>query len=415
MSGTLARAVSLKRLASLLVLASLTAVVLVSAAPAGSIDDGDPCPKDGSGNLICPVGTEGVPYSIKFHGDEDPICAPGDDKWYANGGTPPGLTLAENGQLSGTPTQAGTYAFWLELRLPDYTNPDGSGCSSRDNSEERVVVTINPGIPKLTIGPESAPVGTVSSPYSLQMTASVSDPKSWSINSGELPPGLALDPSTGLISGMPTTPGTFTFEVLARVVSDTRSDTKTLGIVVRPQLAIAGDSIPASEVGVRLLLPLTASGGTEQFTWSLSAGELPPGVALEPTGAIAGVPTSAGRFPFTVSVTDTESRVATFAGRLVVADRLSIVVKRLRATKVGRFYRLRLRSTGGVKPTTWRIKRGPLPRGVQFDRDLGLFVGTPERARTYRIGVEARDALRVKATATIVVVVKPAQKPKRKK
>jgi hypothetical protein len=43
-----------------------------------------------------------------------------------------------------------------------------------------------------------------------------------------------------------------------------------------------------------------------------------------------------------------------------------------------------------------------------------MFVGTPKRARTYRIGVEARDALRVKATATIVVVVKPAKKPKSK-
>ena len=142
--------VGLKRLSLLAALAAALSLGVVSDASAGSIADFDPCPKSG-GDLVCPVGTTGTPYSIKFHGDEDPICAPGDDKWYVgSGAVPPGLTLAENGLLSGTPTQEGTYAFWLELKLPDYFNPGPppSGCSSRDNSEEHVSITIVPGAPE---------------------------------------------------------------------------------------------------------------------------------------------------------------------------------------------------------------------------------------------------------------------------
>src|SRR5687768_1249447 len=100
------------------VLALAAAVVVVPSAGAGSIDDGDPCPRSGV-DLVCPIGTVGVPYSIKFHGDEEPICSPGDDTWHVSGAPPPGLTLALDGTLSGTPTQAGTFSFWLELKLPD--------------------------------------------------------------------------------------------------------------------------------------------------------------------------------------------------------------------------------------------------------------------------------------------------------
>jgi hypothetical protein len=413
----LGRAVSPKRLAFLVVLASLAAVVLVSAAPAGSIDDGDPCPKGGNGNLVCPVGTEGVPYSIKFHGDEDPICAPGDDKWYANGGTPPGLTLVENGQLSGTPTQAGTYEFWLELKLPDYTNPDGSGCSSRDNSEERVVITINPGIPKLTIGPESAPVGTVSTPYSLQMTATVADPKTWSVSSGSLPPGLALDPSTGVISGMPTAAGAFTFEVLARMVSDSRSDTKVLGIVVRDPLRITADEAftPArraqAEVSAPFTAVLAATGGEGTYTWALSNGALPSGLTLT-DGVIEGTPGIAGVYRITVTVTDAEGRIANYLARIVVAQKLAIVTRALRAGTVGALYRAKLLTVGGVKPTWWTLLRGSLPRGVRLDSFRGTLSGKAKKEGRYRLTFEAQDELGITAKRTFMLVVKPAKKQK---
>jgi hypothetical protein len=37
----------------------------------------------------------------------------------------------------------------------------------------------------------------------------------YSLTAGSLPPGLILYPSIGLISGYPTTPGTYNFTILA--------------------------------------------------------------------------------------------------------------------------------------------------------------------------------------------------------
>ena len=412
MSATLAAAVRPRRLLSLVVLACVAASVLVAAAPAGSIDDGDPCPKNGANDLVCPTGTEGTSYSIKFHADEDPPCAPGDDKWTAtNGSVPPGLSLAENGRLSGTPTQAGTYQFWIEMKLPDYWIPEESrGCSSRDNSEEHVTLTIAPGLPRLVIGPESAPAGTVSSQYSLQMTASVGDPKTWSVVDGALPPGLALGATDGRISGMPTTAGTYVFTIRAAVNSDSRADTKVLGIAIRDRVAITAEDAPASEVTVPFQQLLSATGGTAAFTWALASGTLPPGLVVGPTGTIAGTPTTPGNFRFSVSATDTEGRVATLTQTLRVAARVAVATSTFRPAKVGRYFEGRLRARGGVQPVFWKLKRGPLPRGIRFDRQLGLFYGTPTKAGRYRVLVEVRDALRVVATQTVRITVQ-ATKP----
>ena len=97
---------------------------------------------------------------------------------------------------------------------------------------------------------------------------------------------------------------------------------------------------------------------------------------------------------------------------MTTAERIAVVAQRFPPAKVGRFYQARLRSTGGVEPAIWRIKRGPLPRGISFDRERGLFYGTLTRARTYRIQVEIQDSLRVRSASTVTLVVKAAKKPK---
>jgi hypothetical protein len=389
------------------------AVVVVPSASAGSISDVDPCPKGSSIDLVCPVGKVGVPYSIKFHGDEEPICSPGDDTWYATNGTvPPGLTLALDGTFSGTPTEAGTFAFWLELKLPDTDT-----CRSADNSEEHVTVTINPGtlvpppppLPRLIIGPEFVSPGTVGTPYMAAMTANLPDPKTWAIVAGALPTGLTLGASDGVITGSPAASGSYAFTVQAQI-ADGRSDTKSLTLEVRNRLTLTrtGDlsvRTVRTEVGVEFDGAVFAAGGFGTYTWSVE-GNLPPGLTLGDDGTITGSPEEAGSYRFTVAVTDSESRRATYVARMVVAERLAIKSKLLKPGKVGRFLSRKVATFGGVGPMTTRVKRGPLPRGVFFDRFAGVIVGAPTKAGTWKIRVEVVDSLGVKATGIVVLIVR---------
>jgi len=397
----------------MLVLALAAAVVVVPGASAGSIDDEDPCPKSGI-DLVCPHGTVGVPYSIRFHGDEEPICRPGDDTWYAtNGNVPPGLSLATNGTLSGTPIQAGAFSFWLELKLPDH-----EGCRSADNSEERVMLTIKPGtlppppptqLPRLIIGPESVAPGTVGTTYRAAMIANLPDAKTWSIVAGTLPAGLSLGPNDGVISGMPAVPGSYSFTVRA-LIADGRSDTKALTLEIRDRLTVTGSGdletrVVRTEVGIEFDGGLSASGGFGTYTWSVD-GDLPLGLTLDDDGTITGAPEESGTYRFTVAVNDAEGRRARYAVRLIVAERLTIKSTILKPGKVGRFLSRKVATVGGIGPMTTKLKRGPLPRGVFFDRLAGIFVGSPTKAGRWKIRVEIIDSLGVKATATIVLVIR---------
>jgi large repetitive protein len=400
--------VGLKRLVFLVVLAFAMSLGLASSAPAGNFDE-QRMGCSGEGPAVCPTGTEGVPYSmpIELLGDEDEGCA---TYGVTSGSFPPGLSVNTDGaRVEGTPTQAGSYRFFLTVFL-NKTAQCAANCGAKCTSDDEFIININPGLAKLTIGPESSTPGTTGAPYSLQMTATVADPKTWTINSGTLPPGLAIDAATGLISGTPTAAGQFDFQVLAKMNGDTRTDTKALGIVVRDPLGVLGTEPFNSarralgEVSVPFQAMLSATGGNGTYTWSLTSGALPAGITLA-DGAIAGTPTTAGVYPFTATVTDSEGRVVNYPARILIAQKLAISTLLLRPAKQLFYYQAKLKTVGGVLPRTWRIVRGPLPRGIRFDRSFGLLYGIPTRAGRWRVTIEATDTLGVKAKKTLSIVV----------
>jgi hypothetical protein len=414
------RRVSLsKRLFLAVCLAAAASFVLVPGASAGNFDE-QLMGCTGESPATCPTGTVGQPYSMTIYllppdggRGEDFGCA----TFHNTGGTfPPGLSISDEGYISGTPTEAGNFQFYLTVRYDKH-----EGCA-KPASDDEFILKINPGVPpkpKLTIGPESTTPGTVGTAYNLQMTANLPDAKTWSVSAGQLPPGLSLDPSTGLVSGMPTAAGSFPFTVQAVIDSQT-SDTKALTIDIRAPLAITaparlfnGTRIARTEVGLVFLAGFEATGGLGPYVWTQS-GTLPSGIEFDVSdGSLTGEPEEGGTSRFTVSVADAEGRTISYAGTIVVAERLTVVTRRLKKGKVGQRYRSKLVSTGGVTPVSWRIKRGPLPKGIRFDRTTGSFVGTPAKAGIWIITVELVDALRVKATSNVVVVVAPKPKPKR--
>lgn len=62
------------------------------------------------------------------------------------------------------------------------------------------------------------------------------------------------------------------------------------------------------------------TGGTAPFTWSVSAGTLPPGLSLNPSlGIVSGLPTQTGTFTFTIEVTDATPRTGTVTCSITIA------------------------------------------------------------------------------------------------
>ena len=380
---------------------ALLALVVVAAA--GAIDFADePCP-EADPYWICPTGVVDTPYSMKLDGKTGGGSGPPFQFTLIQGSIPPGLTLQRNGTISGSPTHAGDATFWVQI-YDSEGNKGGQG---------EFLIHIDP---RVLVTTQTAPSGTTGVPYSLALnavmkygpapehTAPPFNPLGWSIVSGQLPPGLTFSATTGVISGTPTTAGSYPVSVKA-ANPDGRADTKDLTIVVRAPLTIAPQTARRSEIGVPFSHALAASGGSGTYTWTLTSGTLPRGVTLATTGTIGGRPLAAGTFPFTATATDSEGRKADSPGALRVAQRLAITTRLLRPAKVGRAYRQKIVTTGGVVPKVLRVTKGPLPRGIRFDRATGVLSGTPSRPGTYRITFDAVDALKVHSTKTLRLVV----------
>lgn len=151
----------------------------------------------------------------------------------------------------------------------------------------------------LAVETTSLPQATVSGSYSATLLAAdVYGGAVWSLDpsSSALPAGLSLSPQ-GVLSGIPTTQGSYTLVVR---VTDSAGDyaTASLGLsVVQSTLAITTTSLPNVIAGVAYSQTLQASGGQAPYTWSVSpssSGVLPSGLSLAATGVISGTSFAAG-------------------------------------------------------------------------------------------------------------------------
>ncbi len=78
-----------------------------------------------------------------------------------------------------------------------------------------------------------------------------------------------------------------------------------------PTIIVNPPNIPNGTAGLPYSQTFTQSGGAGTVTFSISAGALPPGLSLAPSGVLSGTPTQSGTFNFTVKATDANGCMGT--------------------------------------------------------------------------------------------------------
>jgi hypothetical protein len=387
--------------------------VLVAAAAAPASDFADAaCHGDVSTGMVCPPATVGQSYSVEFTLKEPGDACP--TFQVSSGGLPPGLTLAnDEGVARGTPTQAGSYSFFITVSYTCGIGGKGPGVTS----DQQYFINVSGGTPpkpKLTVTTPSVPDAKLSQAYAAPaLQASGDTVNSWTLAGGALPAGLTLA-ANGVISGTPTQSGTFNFTVQAN--GNGTSDTRGLSIFVLAPLelqSLAGKKAPTvgwtakTTVNAPLTTGVKAVGGRAPYTFS-STGALPPGITLDAaTGAVKGAATSAGKFSSTVTVTDATGTKVSVPWAFNILPLIDFAKgKGLPFGKVNRLYSAKFPVTGKEARTARLAVAGKIPPGLELDETSGRLTGTLLKAGTYRLRVFAFSASGARISKVFVMKVR---------
>ncbi len=287
---------------------------------------------------------------------------------------------SSSGVFTGTASNAGTFHFTVQAT-------DRNGLVTQ---KAYTLIIVN----ALAISTASLPDGVVGTSYSAALAATGSTaPFTWSILTGALPDGLALDTSTGKITGTPTKVGAFAFQVRVSIATGATAQKDFRITITAPltPLLITTTLLPQGNTGKAYTATVAATGGTAPYTFSAPASALPPGLSFDgKTGTVSGTPTTAGNFAITFTVTDSTSKTATKDLSIRVVAPLAITPTTLPTATVGQIYTQTLTASGGIPPYRFASN---LPTGFTLDPATGVFTGTPTTTDPLVFTVSLFDAL----------------------
>lgn len=337
--------------------------------------------------LSFPNANRGIGYQFPFF----PLGGTGPYKFTVPGGNlPPGMTVSaygsSAGQMAGTPTQAGTFTFTLQV------DDSGQGTMGQTASTSLTITVVS----ILTVTSTDLPSGIDNRPYSGSLVAvNGKAPLHWTVPF--VPQGLTFNATAGSFSGTPTEAVSSDFAVS---VTDSSSPPQSAngGITwfIYGPLEFLQTDLGSIQVGASGgLFPIYISGGQPPVTSTLLSGTLPPGMELNSTGDILdGSATQIGNYSIGVRLQDSASPPQTAQATLTftITPRLPVLANAtFPGGIVGVPYSWGLAARDGQPPFSWNLRSGSLPPGLTLD-SLGLIKGTPTSAGSYSFFLQVTDS-----------------------
>jgi hypothetical protein len=293
-----------------------------------------------------------------------------------SGALPNGLALGSSGQISGTPTQTGTFNFRITAT--------GFGACAGFRDYQIII-----GCSTITVSPTSLPDGMIGTAYNQNVSATPAGTYSYSVSNGALPTGLTLNGSTGSLTGTPVVTGSFSFTVTATAgnCSGARGYTMTIGCQA---ISFTTASLPAGNAGVAYSQTLGVTPAGSYF-FSLTAGSLPSGLTLNSsTGVLSGLPTVTGAFNFTIKALAANGCFGTQAYSLAInCPVVALSPASLPNGTTGTAYSQTLSATPAGGGYTFTVTSGSLPTGLTLNPATGVLSGTPTASSSFTFTVTA--------------------------
>lgn len=193
----------------------------------------------------------------------------------------------------------------------------------------------------------------------------------------------------------PTTNELGPVAVIIRATDGTNSDARIFDFQVYDAVQVA-PSVPDGYVGVGYSQPVSVSGGSGNFVFSIqTGGSNDTWLSIDAsTGRLYGSPTSAnmGAVQVVVRAEDVTDSAA-FDQRTVNFNILGLIITTtsIPGASVGSAYSTQIRSIGGSGYTAWSITSGPA--WLSIDPNNGTLSGTPSAAGISQVTVYVYDPL----------------------
>jgi hypothetical protein len=266
----------------------------------------------------------------------------------------------------------------------------------------------------LQITTTSLPTGAVGASYTAALAATNGvPPYTWGISGGQLPPGVNLQPASGLISGMPSQSGTFSFAV---EVTDSTSQSTSVGLsatIGSPSSPVVASASPNSgSTAGGTSVTITGANFQTGATVSFGGAAASSLTVLSATQIRAITPAhNAGSTSVSVQDPDGQSSTLNNGFAYTSVSQLQVTTNTLPAGAVSVSYTATLTAANGVPPYTWGISSGQLPPSLHLQASSGQVSGTPSQSGTFSFSAKVTDSTNQSASAGLSATIAPPSSP----